>query len=432
MAAAPLPPPPPPPPPPAAGAVFGPGGRFVLERPLASGSFGDVWAARDTAAAPEGLCVAVKLEAATAEHPQLAHEASVMRELGSPRQPAPGLPVVLWEGAAGPAGYRALVQPLLGPSLEQLFDFCGRRLSLGTTLQLGVQLLRRLEAVHAAGFLHRDVKPDNILMGVRGPAERVAHLVDYGLSKRYRNADGAHIGYRDGKPQLTGTARYASIAAHHGVEASRRDDLESLGYVLLYLLRGSLPWQGLRGPPDAAAKQQRIAAVKAATTPGGLAAGLPAELAAWVAYTRGLAFAAPPDYDYLRRLLTTAGARAGLLGGGSVFDWQARGPVPSPRWPAPQGALPPQPPPAVAAAARGLSSALDGEEVTTGAGPETGGGEHQRQRASPVAPPVAAPFAAPAVTLLRAPRRRVRNAFDCGDSESGTSRADPCRGTETE
>ena len=109
---------------------------------------------------------------------------------------------------------------------------------------LADQMITRLEFIHSQNFLHRDMKPDNFLMGT-GSKKGQVYLIDFGLSKRYRDAKtGEHIPYRDGK-SLTGTARYASVNTHVGVEQSRRDDLEAVGYILIYFLKGVLPWQGL-------------------------------------------------------------------------------------------------------------------------------------------------------------------------------------------
>jgi serine/threonine protein kinase len=267
------------------------GGKFRLVKKIGSGSFGDIY---------QGIHVltnedlAIKLEPAKTKHPQLLYESKLYKILAG----GVGIPHVRYFGVEG--DFNVMVMELLGPSLEDLFNFCNRRFTLKTVLMLAEQLIRRLEYVHSRKFVHRDVKPDNFLMGVGRNRNRV-YLIDFGLAKKYRDSrTGQHIPYRENK-QLTGTARYASINTHLGIEQSRRDDLESLGYVLLYFLKGSLPWQGLRANTKSQ-KYQRITDKKIRTDISRLCAGIPTEFATYLQYCRSLKFEEKPDYKYLRKL----------------------------------------------------------------------------------------------------------------------------------
>ena len=133
---------------------------------------------------------------------------------------------------------------LLGPSLYDLYQFCGYRFSLKTTLMIAYQLIDRMEYLHSKGFIHRDIKPDNFLMGL-GDTSGILHVVDMGISKRFIDTKTKqHIPYRNDK-SLTGTARYTSVHSHWGEELSRRDDMEAIGYTLIYYYTGYLPWQNM-------------------------------------------------------------------------------------------------------------------------------------------------------------------------------------------
>lgn len=135
---------------------------------------------------------------------------------------------------------------MLGSSLEILFEHCKRKFDLKTVCMVGIQMIKRIEKVHEEGILHRDIKPDNFLIGGKDINKDFVYIIDFGLAKFYKEANGQHIPFKEGK-NLTGTARYASLNTHIGQEQSWRDDLESIGHVLLYFIKGALPWQGLPG-----------------------------------------------------------------------------------------------------------------------------------------------------------------------------------------
>jgi serine/threonine protein kinase len=183
---------------------------------------------------------------------------------------------------------------------------------------LADQMINRVEYMHVRGFLHRDIKPDNFLMGIGRKANQV-YIIDYGLAKKYRDLQThKHIPYRENK-NLTGTARYASVNTHLGIEQSRRDDLESLGYVLMYFLRGSLPWQGLRAGTKKQ-KYDKISEKKRLTPVEVLCKNFPPEFTSYFLYVRSLRFEDKPDYSYLKRLFRELFIREGYQFD-YVFDW---------------------------------------------------------------------------------------------------------------
>jgi casein kinase 1 len=267
------------------------GGKYILGGKIGNGSFGEIYLGTNSGTQEE---VAIKLEHIRSRHPQLMYEAKVYSVL----QGHTGIPSIHWNGVEG--DYNVLVLDLLGPSLEDLFTFCGRTFSLKTSLMIFDQIIGKLEYVHTKGYIHRDIKPDNFLIGL-GRKANIVYVVDFGLAKRYRDPrTKAHIPYKDGK-SLTGTARYASINTHIGIEQSRRDDLESLAYVLVYFLRGSLPWQGLRAH-NKKEKYARIMNSKIETQPETLCQRLPTEILTFLMYTRSLKFDEKPDYSHLKKM----------------------------------------------------------------------------------------------------------------------------------
>lgn len=285
------------------------GGIYCLGRKLGSGSFGDIYFAVNTQTGEE---LAVKLESTKSKHPMLMYEAKLIKHL----QGVPGIASVHYCDVEG--DYNAMVMDLLGPSMEDLFNICRRKFSLKTVLMVADQMLYRIEYLHSKNFIHRDIKPDNFLVG-HGKKSNIVHLIDFGLAKKYRDPKSQqHIPYRENK-SLTGTARYASINAHLGIEQSRRDDLEAIGYVLMYFNRGQLPWQGIQANSKEE-KYHKIMESKRSTSVETLCKGFPAVFASYLNYCRALRFEDRPDYAYLRRLFKDLFMREGFVND-CMFDW---------------------------------------------------------------------------------------------------------------
>ena len=137
-----------------------------------------------------------------------------------------------------------MVMDLCGKSLEDLFNSSGKKFDLKTTLMVGYQMIERIEYVHGKSFIHRDVKPDNFVIGYGKKSNKI-YMIDFGLAKKFLLKDNNHIPYKDNK-NLTGTARFASLNTHLGIEQGRRDDIEGIANVLLYFIKGAVPWQNLK------------------------------------------------------------------------------------------------------------------------------------------------------------------------------------------
>lgn len=181
-------------------------------------------------------------------------------------------------------------------------------------------MLTRVQTIHEKNLIYRDIKPDNFLIG--RPNSKTANLVcvvDFGMAKQYRDPKTkVHIPYRERK-SLSGTARYMSINTHLGREQSRRDDLEALGHVFMYFLRGGLPWQGLKAATNKQ-KYEKIGEKKQTTAIKDLCGDYPDQFGQYLSYVRNLGFEDTPDYDYLRELFLLALDRTGETDDG-VYDW---------------------------------------------------------------------------------------------------------------
>ncbi|KAI9270454.1 kinase-like domain-containing protein [Phascolomyces articulosus] len=287
------------------------GVHYRVGKKIGEGSFGIIYEGTNLL---NNQPVAIKFEPRKSDAPQLRDEYRTYKIMAG----STGIPTAYYFGQEGL--HNILVIDLLGPSLEDMFDICGRRFSTKTVAMLAKQMLNRVQTIHEKNLIYRDIKPDNFLIGK--PGTKMANhifIVDFGMAKLYRDPKTKqHIPYRERK-SLSGTARYMSINTHLGREQSRRDDLEALGHVFMYFLRGSLPWQGLKAATNKQ-KYEKIGEKKQSTAVKDLCDGFPEEFGIYLQYVRKLGFEETPDYDFLRELFSKVIKNAGEVEDG-VYDW---------------------------------------------------------------------------------------------------------------
>lgn len=276
---------------------------------ISQGAFGEIYEGIDK---QTGTKLAIKIEKKTSVF-QLKHEFSIYKKIEGINTPR-----VFQYGKMeiGESYLNCMTMELLGTSLEKIYISLNRTFSLKTVFMLGKRCLNRIEYLHHKNYIHRDIKPDNFMTD-RGMSK--IYLIDYGLSKEFRNPNTLlHRPFKKDK-NLTGTARYASLNTHLGYEQSRRDDLESLGFMLIYFMKGNLPWQGLKAETRFE-KYRKIKEVKEETTIYTLCEGLPNELYLYMIHTRNLEYEESPDYKYLESLFESALRTRGYEDDG-IFDW---------------------------------------------------------------------------------------------------------------
>ena len=284
-------------------------GRFQVLKRIGGGSFGQVFLGREDKSRKD---VAIKLEPVSSPRQYLLYEAKLMKSLHGVK----GVPRVIWSGIDD--NYNVLVMDLLGPNIHKKYEACRLKFSTKDFVQIGVQMLERLESVHEQCYIHRDIKPENFTLGI-GPGKDTVYLIDFGLAKKYCDMKTKqHVPYRENK-SMTGTARYASVNAHLGLEQSRRDDLEALMYMLVYFLKGELPWQNIKTKTKNE-KYGTIMERKMTVSIDVLCKGLPGEIGTMLKYVKSIRFDEQPNYALLRGNLMKI-AEVQRVRVDFVFEW---------------------------------------------------------------------------------------------------------------
>lgn len=299
--------------------------RFLLGIKIGSGSFGDIFLGSDNSKdiTDSDKLVAIKLEKQKNPEPQykiLKFESDIYNYLNMSK--ITGIPKIYWHGYEG--DYYVLVMQALGADLEKLlkkskfvqYNLNKKKVncfSIKTCCLIAQDIIKTIMQIHKLGFIHRDIKPENFLIGLNN---NQIHLIDFGLCKLYVDKNHNHIKYKENN-KLIGTIRYCSINSHNGLELSRRDDLESIGYVLIYLAKGYLPWQSLifsqKVCEDIKEKKEKI-------TSDELCKDLPVEFKLYIDYVKKLGFDETPNYNYLYSLFSKLYTNSGFLYDG-IYDW---------------------------------------------------------------------------------------------------------------
>ena len=248
--------------------------KYKLIEKLNNGEFGTIFKAENIRTKE---LVAIKMESISVETKMLKRETQIYQYLGK----AVGIPQVKLFGTT--EDYNYMVLPLFGDSLDS------KTFSLVDSFSIGQKIVRILSFVHEKGLIHRDVKPDNFVFNKDGTE---VYIIDFGLCKKYIDNDNKHIEIKSGKT-IIGTPNFVSLNVHNGVEPSRRDDLISVAYIILYIINGGLPWQTKREIKDI--KRQKQLILQWCNTPE--------ELIEYLTYCENLKFDETPDYEYLIKSL---------------------------------------------------------------------------------------------------------------------------------
>lgn len=261
--------------------------KYCINEKIGEGSFGNVFNALNLESKER---VAIKIEEKQKDSDLLKREYQILKTLKNNN-----IPKVYMFGNY--QNMNAMVMELLGDSLTKCHEKMNKSISFESALILALELFKTIKFIHSLGFIHRDLKPDNIMFG-KGKKSNIAYIIDFGLCKKYMD-NNIHIPFSSNK-KLVGTARFSSINSHKGYELSRRDDLESICYIIIYLIKGSLPWQGLT-VEEGENQYTKIFEKKNETRVCDLCSNLPSCIKEILQYVKNLDFDENPDYDFIIR-----------------------------------------------------------------------------------------------------------------------------------
>lgn len=265
--------------------------KYIITRYISSGSFGDVFEAKHKRT--EEL-VALKIPIQNSERDGLSSllkESRIYKDLSNPERGIANMRIIKHKDR------KIIVMDLLGASLQSLLSKY-KRFNMKTIIYLAICMIDIIKHIHSCGYLHKDIKPDNFTLDFRDP--RKLFCIDFGISGRYLKRNGEHVDFSNNR-KFCGTPRYASIAAHKNQEQSRKDDLESIAYILIYMYKGKLPWQRIKHK-DKREKYRLIGEKKASLSEEELCKGMNKEFIVFLKYVRNLDFDEKPHYSALKKM----------------------------------------------------------------------------------------------------------------------------------
>lgn len=285
------------------------GDEYKILNSLGSGSFGIVYRVECLKGKHKGQMMAAKIEQSNKKS-----RVKIEYKLYNKLNPHNGIPKVY--DYMTNKNSNILIMELLGLSLEDMFNKCNRKFKLSTVFELAIQIISLIQYLHNKKIIHRDIKPNNFLLGSNNTQ---IYIMDFGLSKLYVDKYNHHIPFKD-KRSLVGTARYASTNIHFGIEPSRRDDIESIGYILIYFLKGVLPWQGIKKKKNVTHDKhiEMIGEHKICTSIDYLCKGLPQCFKDYLEYCHDMLFEDEPDYEYLKGLFIRDAKMLNII---PKFEW---------------------------------------------------------------------------------------------------------------